>query len=171
MLEEASLLLHSWSRYETAENEWVWRRRITDGAGKMLGFVCFEGEPERSWWHWFRQQRLDVFETEDASHLMSLTRNWGVLGSWVIRDAEGNHVGNLYSSVLLTSEPAKIASLDVDTTGNAAARDMQGRTMARMTRREDGFQEIAFTMEIPFNPFVRMLVLASFLTLAPMPVT
>jgi hypothetical protein len=171
MLEEADFLVHAWSRHAVSNGESAWIRNITNSSSKQLGFVRFDGDPERSWWSWLRQVRLDIFETEDASHLLTILKNWGVLGSWIVQDAEGNHVGNLYSSTIITSEPLKIARIDIDANGNGAIRDMATQPIARVVQRADGVQEIAFTSEMSSNPFVRMLVLASVLTIAPTPPT
>ena len=68
MLEQASLLVHGWT-----QQEGPWTRPISDAAGRPLGFVRLGGEAGTSWLSWFRKARLDVFETEDASHLMTVT--------------------------------------------------------------------------------------------------
>jgi hypothetical protein len=100
-----------------------------------------------------------------------MLKNWGVLGSWTIQDSEGNHVGNFYSNTIITSEPLKIARVEIDARGNGAIFDMAARPIARVMKRADGAQEIAFTPEMSSNPFVRMLVLASVLTAEPSPPT
>src|SRR4051794_10031633 len=95
MLEHENLLIHVWTRTNTPDGISAWLRPITNASGRSLGFVRFEGNPDASWLAWLRRIRLDIFETEDASHLMSLTRAWGRLRVWDVHDAEDRHVGSI----------------------------------------------------------------------------
>jgi hypothetical protein len=171
MLEESTLIIEAWAHHEISAGKRVWIRRITSAAGRPLGFAQFAGDPNRTWWSFFRNVRLDVFETEDASHLLSITRRWGILGNWLIRDSEENHVGNLYARTIVTSVPAKIGLFDLEADGNVCVHDMQSRVIARVLTRTLNVHEIAFTSDLPANPFVRMLVFGSILTLSSEPIT
>ena len=169
MLEESILIVEAWSHHDISAGKRAWIRRINDRAGHSLGFVQFDGDLNRTWWSWFRKLRLEVFETDDASHLMTITRRWGILGNWLIQDSEEHHVGNLYARTIVTSEPAKIGLFELEATGNVCVHDRQSRVIARISRRSTSVHEIAFTSDMPANPFVRMLVFGSILTLAPSP--
>jgi len=163
MLECPLLLVHPWVQKTLGRGALEWMRLIRGETGQSLGFVRLEGQPNLSWFAMLRKVRLDVFETEDASHLMTLTRRWGVLGSWVVDDAEERHVGNIYPKTIVSSENVHLGYVDREPSGGRIL-DMHGRAMARFVRKETGVLEVAFTAELPANPFLRMLVLGSILT-------
>src|ERR1051325_7551240 len=74
MLEYACLHVGGWTQTTLPDSSSAWTRLITDSAAKSLGFVRFAGDTGSWWFSWLRKVRLEVFETEDASHLMSLVR-------------------------------------------------------------------------------------------------
>src|SRR5687767_6376745 len=100
MLEQACLLAHPWSR---ADEKSPWTRRITDLAGAYLGVIRLE-LPSPGWFAWLRSLKLSVFETADASHLMTVTRRWAFSRIWDVYDAEDMHVGTLYYQTLVSSD-------------------------------------------------------------------
>ncbi len=165
MLEHSLLVVHGWIR----QTDGAWVRPVTDAAIRALGLVRFEGTPRGSWASWLHTIRLEVFETDDASHLMTLTRSWGVLGSWQVDDAEGRHVGNLYAKTIVTSENVRLGYLDATSKTQGRVVDLAGRTQAHFSRNEGPALGVAFAPDAVTNPFVRMLVLASILTLEPRP--
>ena len=112
MLEHATLLLHDWTHAALSDGERAWIRPIRDVNGHSVGFVRFVGDPQGSWFSWFRKARLDVYETEDAAHLLSLTRSWGMLRVWEVDDAEDRHVGSVYTKTIVSSEGDPLAWRD-----------------------------------------------------------
>src|SRR5437763_5372944 len=99
MLEHSTLLLHEWTRSSMPEGR-TWVRSIADASGRRLGFVRHQRLAAMSWLFWLRKIRLDVFETDDASHLMTLTRSWTLFPIWELHDAEDRHVGSVYPKSL-----------------------------------------------------------------------
>ena len=75
MLEHSALLVYDWTQAVQPDGKNAWIRRIADAAAQPLGFVRCERHFTPTWLSWLRKVRLDVFETQDASHLMSLTRS------------------------------------------------------------------------------------------------
>jgi hypothetical protein len=169
MLEQSLLMLNSWMRQATPAGDYAWVRPIANAHGLGLGFVQFLGTPRTSWFTWLQPTRLEVYETEDASHLMTLSRSWGILGSWRIDDAEERHVGNVYAATIVTSDHARLGYLETNADGQGRLLDPLSRALANFVRR-DGITEVSFLPDLSANPFVRMLVLGSILTLDPMPV-
>lgn len=168
MLEHASIFLHPWIHGTLKETGLAWTRPITDEAGHTLGHVCFEGTPRNPLFRWLQKIRLNVYETEDASHLMTLTRQWGVLGSWEVEDADLRHVGNVYSKAIVTSTCDCLGYIDRSSEEEGRILDVHGAVRVTYTRRAD-VVEVRFTPEPAINPFVRMLFLASILSMDPIP--
>jgi hypothetical protein len=165
MLEHSPLLIHPWT-YKPLLDGAAWVRPITAAAGLSLGFLRLDGEPNPSWFAWLRKVRLEVFETDDASHLMTLTRRWGISNSWDVEDAELRHVGTIYPKTLVSSENQCLAYFDYE---GGRILDPMGRVLALFNKRGPGVVEVAFKPEAPVNPFLRMMMLGSVLTLEPMP--
>jgi hypothetical protein len=169
MLEQAALLVHPWTLRTVAENGVVWERAIADAAGRSLGCVRFEGNPQRSWFSWLRRVRMDVLETDDASHLMTLTRAWGVLSNWEIVDAEDRPVGNVYAKTIVSSDNVARGHVEREASGAGLIRNSQLRIVARFARTDAGILHVTFEPDLSANPFERMLVLGAILTLDAMP--
>ena len=166
MLEHSFLLVHGWSRVDDSPGAWA--RAVTNDGGRRLGFVRFEGDPLASWFSWLRKARLDVFETEDASHLMSLTRAWGVLRAWDVHDAEERHVGRINPKTMMTGERVRLGFLDFESADQGRILDQTGQVLAQYGRK-GALVEVTFTPGSSANPFLRMLILGSILTLEPAP--
>jgi hypothetical protein len=166
MLEHSSLLVHGWTLKALADGEKAWIRPIADAGGRSLGFARFVGNPQSAWFSWFRKRRLDIFETDDASHLMTLTRSWGMLRSWDLHDAEDRHVGNVYSRTIVSGEGEQLGFLDRQ---GGRILDPASRVLARFGSKSAGILEVKFTHESTANPFLRMLILGCILTLDPTP--
>src|SRR5215475_13614741 len=101
MLEHASFYIHGWARSVQADGAESWTRSITHSDGRALGFARFQRLAADSWLFWLRKIRLDVFETEDASHLLSLIRSWTMRSIWDLYDAEERHIGWIYPTSLV----------------------------------------------------------------------
>jgi hypothetical protein len=167
MLEHASLLVHGWTQRAEPEDALAWIRPVTDGVGRPLGFVRLDGEPRGSWFSWFRKVRLDVFETDDASHLMSVTRSWGMLPIWEVDDAEDRHIGTVYAKSIVSSEGERLAWIERQTPERGRLLDLGGQQLATFGRQTAGVIEVTFAS--PPNPFLRMLVLGGALAFEPGP--
>src|ERR1051325_5705327 len=154
-----SLIVHAWTAGPGG-----WQRRVTDGTGVPLGAVCYEGAAPGTWFPWLRRIRLHVLETEDASHLMTLVRTWGLRRSWHVEDAEAFHVGTLHWGWLISSEGVTLGHLD-----SGRIVDSADQELASYRQRSDAAMEVTFTKAAMDNPFLRMLLLGSILALAPTP--
>lgn len=161
MLEHSILVLHAWAHSPQADGARAWTRTVCDAAGRSLGFVRFAGAPSSSWFSWFRTLRLEVYDTDDASHLMSLTRSWGVLRAWRVFDADELDVGTIYTTAIVTSENQIVGYFDRE---QRQILDASGRKLARFVIQETGVTELSLAADLPANPFLRMLLLGSVLT-------
>jgi hypothetical protein len=169
MLEHPTLLLHDWTHAALPGGERAWIRPVTDAAEHSLGFVRFAGNPKGSWLSWLRKARLDVYETEDAAHLLTLMRSWGVLRIWEVDDAENRHVGTVYTKTIVSSEGYRLGYLDRETGEQGRILDPTGSILLRYAKKTNSDLEVAFTPEAMANPFLRMLMLACVLALDPAP--
>ena len=169
MLEHSQLLLQGWTKKPLPEGGLAWVRTIADASDHLLGFVRLDGVPAASWFSWFRKVRLDVFETEDASHLLTITRSWGVLQIWEVDDAEGRHVGTIHTKNIVSSEGGRLAYFDPQPGDQGRILDPVGRVLARFAKKPGGVWELTFTPEPATNPFLRMLALGSVLTMEAVP--
>jgi hypothetical protein len=163
LLEQATLLVHAWKREDGGA---VWQRAITDPAGQPLGCVRLEREPGSSWLSWFRKARLTVLETEDASHLMTVTRAWRVLGIWDVEDAEARHVGTVYSRSIVSSEGNRVALIERDPSVGLRFLGETDQLLGTIAAKD--IVELAFAAG-DANPFLRMLLLGYAVSLAPLP--
>jgi hypothetical protein len=164
MLEHSSLLVHAWTQATLADGEPAWIRVITDAGAHRLGFVRFVGDPRRSWFSWLRTLRLDVYETDDASHLMSLARSWSMLRIWEIDDADNRHVGSVYTKSIVSSEGDQLGYVDRESSEHGRLLDRAGQVLLRYRMRANQ-TELTFTPEPTGNPFLRMLMLGCVLTM------
>ena len=166
MLENASLLVHGWTQRAEPDGGRAWIRPITDTAGHPLGFVRLAGDARGSWFSWFRKVRLDVFETDDASHLMSVSRSWGMLRIWEVDDAENRHVGTIHANSIISSDGEQLAAIEHESSERVHLFDSIGRPLAN-------FGQSTACVELTFaaasNPFLRMLVLTCVLAQEPAP--
>jgi hypothetical protein len=170
MLEQSPLLVHGWKRsaqHGPAAEAWI--RPITDDAARPLGFVRYQLLPALSWFFWLRRVRLDVFETEDASHLMSLTRSWTMLQIWELYDADERHVGSVYPKTLVASAGESLGYLDLESDEQGRIINPGGRALARFCKKNRAAFEMAFAPDLTANPFLRMMMLGCLLTLDPKP--
>lgn len=162
MLEHATLLIHPWTR-TTLDGAEAWLRSITDAAGRSLGFVRLN-LASLSWLFWVRKPQLEVFETEDAAHLLSVTRSWTMLSIWDVHDAEERFVGRIYPKSIVAGEGESIGFLDQE-----RILDAHGNAILRFSKRNGGVVEVAFGADTASNPFLRMMLLGCVLTLEPKP--
>jgi hypothetical protein len=166
MLEHACLIVHAWTR---AEDGSAWIRRVTDAVGAPLGFARSKGAMGPWWLGWLRPLQLDVFETDDASHLMSLARSWALSRIWSVHDAEEIHVGTLYFKTLVSSVRTFVGEINAESTERGQIVDGKRTSLANYWMRPGGSCELTFAAATMQNPFMRMLILGSVLTLDPPP--
>lgn len=167
MLEHSTLLLHGWTHQPNLEGGFWWVRPIADAADQPLGFVRAVGEKPDAWFSWLRRQRLEVFETQDASFLMSLTRSWGILQIWAVTDAEDYLIGRLHAKSIVTNDNRLIGYIERHSVKQGRIVDTGGQLLAQFKMLERGQIELVFAAEQPSNPFLRMLLLSHVLTLDP----
>ena len=165
MLQHSSLLVHGWTQTVVPKEEDAWIRPITDLAHRRLGFVRYQKLAPISWLFWLRKTRLDVFETEDASLLMSLTRSWTMLPIWELHDAEDRHVGSVYPRSLVADGGQALGYLDLETEGQGRILDHAGRMLLTFAKKNGDICELAFAAQLDANPFLRMLMLGYILSL------
>jgi hypothetical protein len=169
MLERAELLLLPWT-LDTPDPDAVWVRHVLDGATlATLGLV--RGASLRpSWRTWFRAQRLEVLETEDAALLMTLVRSWGWSRLWSIYDAEDQHVGSLYPPALFDAEGLRRGDLHMESALRGEILGPTGQRLAEIEERNaTEALRLRFAADLEPNPFLRMLLLAAALILQPAP--
>jgi hypothetical protein len=169
MLEHSSLLVHGWTRTTLADAAEAWIRPITDSAARPLGFVRYQKLPALSWFFWLRKVRLDVFETEDASHLMSLTRSWTMLHIWDLHDADERYIGSVYPKTLVASAGESLGFLDLQSGEQGRILNPSGHALVRFCKKNGASLEVAFAPDPVANPFLRMMMLGCLLTLDPRP--
>jgi hypothetical protein len=161
MLEHPTIFLQQWTRASFAS---PWQRRVTDMTAKPLGFVRCILPTKGAWFSWLRRTRLEVYETEDASHLLTLARAWSLGPTWITYDADAVFIGSVH--------PHKIIASDGNLLGNHERTPTGGRSVAptgiewmRYQRADDATVEIHFMKHAMANPFLRMLLLSSVLML------
>lgn len=165
MLEHSSLVVQAWTRTILVEGVEAWIRAITDSTAHPLGFVRWQKPAEPSWFFWRRKARLDVFETQDASHLMTLTRSWTMLRLWDVHDAEERHIGTIYPKRLVANEGQLLGFLDLESARQGRIFDLSGHILLRFAKKTGDDLEVTFAQDQAVNPFLRMLMLGCLLTL------
>jgi hypothetical protein len=110
-----------------------------------------------------------VYETEDASHLMSLVRSWRLLHIWDVYDAEECRIGSIYPPSVLDSTGQRRGYLDCAQPEQGAVVDTANHILASFRKQRANQLEVVFMPDPAANPFLRMLLLASFLILDSMP--
>jgi hypothetical protein len=199
MLEQEQLLLRPWvplpgsfrqdgggTRPEPVE---TWRRAVLDPATREeLGHGRWHLAGVAGWLIWLARPVLQVFETEDASLLLTARRGWGPLSRWRVEDADGKPVGAFGHDGVTLRAPGSTAPLDMkarrlpatwiaDPSGCSfvrleAATDEtrerfvtnEGNELATLHRSPEG-DLLRFAPAADPNPFVRMLLLAAVMPL------
>ncbi len=169
MLEHPCLRLAPWTRADAA-----WIRAVTDAAGGAVGFARFVGKSKSSWFSWLRGMRLDVYETDDASHLMTLIRPWGMFRIWDVYDADEQRIGSIYPPSIVDSNGERRGYLDLRGRENGQlispyANGDGVAPLATFQSRLPHFLEVTFAHDPAANPFLRMLLLAAVLAQDPSP--
>jgi hypothetical protein len=163
MLEEPELLICPWAAEPGPRSTAIRKRLIRlPATSRFLGFA--RAAPALSWWSWLTRRTLQVFETEDASLLMTLYRPWALRRTWEVRDAEERHVGFIYRNGLWDSAGARLAGTQWAAV-NGAGRFLSptGSELAAFEPGQDGIR-LVFHPVLEGKPFARMTVLAAVLS-------
>ena len=96
--------------------------------------------------------------TDDASHLMTLVRSWGITRTWNLYDADDRHIGSIGPSRLVDANGERRGTLDAD-----QILDANRQTLATFRKLTTLKAEVTFAADREANPFLRMLLLAAIL--------
>jgi hypothetical protein len=172
MLERPELRIGSWQRTPPRDigvppRPWSRALRALDDES-ALGGVRFAAEwpPRRRWWP--ARPALEIVEAPDQALLFTLRRSWLFPSTWSLYDAEGSFVGQLVADALLDPHGQRFAVHRFEPPATWVLAETTGREYARLE--SEGVEErLLFTDARLTNPFLRMLVLGSFLLLHPHP--
>ncbi len=169
MLDRSRLALGPWQT-DPGEALAVGVRPVRDDAtGEPLGVVRFALE-KKSWWRfWSSPAGLEISETDDRALMMTVRPSRVAKGVWLVRDCDGNDVGKLRGSEVLDPWSRPFAARTLDAAGAWTLRELDGRAYANCTPTPSGDDIVTFLDVELTNPFLRMLVLGSFLLLRPRP--
>lgn len=160
MLEKSTLLLLPWTRIGDGLNT---RPVVDEVHGEQLGFARTSGKIH-AWSSRWRSCKLEVFETEDASHLMTLYRPAGLFRMWRVQDSEQRQVGAIYHRHLLNPLGHLMAHCDQPPSEpDGRFLCLQGEPLACWERVPDGLR-IQFADNRDLSPFQRMVLLGTVLT-------
>jgi len=179
MLQQPGLVILPWSAPagldpaqdpppQSSRASFAWVRQILDlHQAAELGFAGCGPEGSR-WLKWWRGRTIEVFEGIDASLLQTIRRPAGIMRMWQVFDAEEKRVGSFYRHVLFDGLGNIFAQLQEERAGRARKfLTRSGFELGAWEMRPDAVGRLTFAE--PFNPFVRMNLLAKVLTLPPLP--
>jgi hypothetical protein len=164
MLEEPELLICPWAAEAGPPHATLRKRLIRRPAtGQFLGFARVLSA--LSWWSWLTRKTLQVFETEDASLLMTVYRPWGLRRTWEVHDAEERRVGFIYRDGLWESSGARLAATQW-TAANGGGRFVSpaGSELATFEPGQQEGMRLVFHPALEGKPFARLTVLAAVLS-------
>jgi hypothetical protein len=177
MLEQPSLLLRLWLH---AFDE-AWPKAMPHGGGwlrtivnptteQRLGFAAWEIAGRHGWRNWLGRKRIQVFETDDESLLITLYRPWGLARCWDVRDAEERRVAQLSRHGVFDGFGAPLATMALSSDGSESAlRGPDGIVMATWQELAGHGRYLRFGEGFDDNPFIRMTALAVVLAQPPWP--
>jgi hypothetical protein len=177
MLEQPSLLLRRWIHSvdvvwpKTRVQSAGWVRVIVDPTSeRQHGFAAWDTGLFAACFGWLGRKKIQVFESEDESLLMTLLRPWGPLRAWEVLDAEERCVGRLFRDVVYDGYGTRLAAMTptADGTETALLADA-GVVLATWQDIPGHGCYFRFGESVDKNPFVRMVVLAGVLALPPWP--
>jgi hypothetical protein len=158
MLERSELRIFPWLPKAAGR----WQRSIQGDDSKTLGVVRTRNRALHA------LRRIEVFETDDDALVLSLAPDW--FGpAWHVRDSEGHNVGTLLPDALLDPAGFRFAERVFEPPNRWWLREPAGREYATLDQAADGALTLRITDARLTNPFLRMMVLGSFLLLDPMP--
>jgi hypothetical protein len=116
------------------------------------------------------RKKVEVFESEDESLLMTLYRPWGLGRKWDVVDAEGRRVAQLCRDVVFDGLGERLATMSAGAdSSEMALRDCEGEILASWRDAEGQSRYFRFGKGVADNPFWRMAALAGVLALPPWP--
>jgi hypothetical protein len=147
-------------------------RLVSDAStGVALGLVRAPSAPQKWWRVWSTPVALEICETDDRALVMSVRPSLFSKGVWLVRDCDDNEVGRLRDNDVLDPWGNPFARRVCDGSGRWALRELDGRGYATCAPAANGADAIDFLEPALTNPFLRMLVIGSFLLLRPATVT
>jgi len=164
MLEEPELLICPWAA-EAGPPAVAARKRLIrlSGSGRFLGLA--RSASAHAWWSWLTRKTLQVFETEDASLLMTVYRPRGLRRTWEVYDAEERRVGFIYRDGLWETSGARLATTEQNPAGGGGRFiNPTGAELASFELRHEEGILLAFKPGLEGKPFARMTVLAAVLS-------
>jgi hypothetical protein len=165
MIEHSCLSIGPWSSEGDAPP--VRTVRAADTL-EMLGIVRASRGQSRLWRRlWSSTEGLELCETADLALVMSIHPSRISRGVWIVRECDQNEVGRLRGDDLLDPWNQPFAFRQVDADGHWRLQEVGGRLYASGTALIAADDTIAFADPQISNPFLRMLVFASFLLLRP----
>ncbi|MCC6418397.1 MAG: hypothetical protein IT429_09165 [Gemmataceae bacterium] len=156
MLERQGLLLCGWGQEEVGGAARVVR---DDASGERVGFVR-RAAPGPRWLRWLLPSVLEVYETEDASHLCTIHGPGWRRRLWRVLDADGRYVGAIDGGVLRDADGRRLALVYRSAGGGARYIGPDGAELAAFTPATRGIL-LTFTPAIEGDPFARMTILAA----------
>lgn len=132
-------------------------------SGQYLGYAAFRDRRQAGWFAWLRGESIKVFETEDASLLMTLYRRWALSRTWEVCDADDRRVGIIYRDGLWNAKGDRLAVVhDPQATQPGRFVSPDGQPVAFVEER--GQNEVLLTFTEPQrDPFAKMTILGKVL--------
>lgn len=164
MLEHPSLLLRT--QISTGKG---WTRSIVEpDSGRFLGQATC-GDKTKGWFAWLRGETIRVFETEDASLLMTLFRPWAFSRTWEVRDADDRRVGLVYRNELWNARGERLFVVQESSANPSLCfLDPTRREAATLQLRDAGEMLLTFHEVSEGDPFARMTILGKALLWRPL---
>jgi hypothetical protein len=177
MLEQPSLLLRPWLHAfdeawpKTLAHSGGWLRTIVNPTTEQrLGIAAWETAGQNGWRTWLARKRIQVYESDDESLLMTLYRPWPLARTWDVRDAEERRVAQLSRLGVFDGFGAPLATVSLSSDGSESAlRGAEGVVMATWQELPGHGRYLRFGEGFDDNPFIRMTALAVVLALPPWP--
>lgn len=167
MLERQTLRLMPWTWAAPGDGKLPTLDRsravLAPESAAMLGFARLVRGPS---WFGCGPQRIDVCETEDASHLLSLEQGWFSFGRWDFYDAERTRIGGMVGRHVLDERGFRSASIWQEGAALHAIRGRGGALLAWIETHGAGTTLLRFADDLDANPFMRMVLLAAALALS-----
>lgn len=156
MLERPSLHVAPW---QVQEGKGRPQRLISDQLTREpLGFAEWRDACSVTWLRHILPGSLEVFETDDESHLLSLTAPSVWRRGWRVRDAEERVIGRVRGDLLLDEIGEMLGHFEGGRLFNRYGMELGNLEIS------EGSCIVAFQSALDGNPFARMLLLAAALT-------
>lgn len=175
VLESPGLLIAPWERC-AGRPEWShavrpgeWARPLHEKAsGQLLGFAAWQNAGSGLFASWFGRRQITLYETEDASLLLTLRRGfWRI---WEVFDAEERPVGSIYRNALLRNDGETLACIRKPVPAIPGGFfNQHHQDLASFAPNECGGWALTFPHSPPTGPFTRMVLLATVLSWPPEP--